>query len=157
MLDIENMCTHSEFPFNNWLRKEKYFWLNFSISMQIAGIVKYMCMWMWILIPLNCTLNYFMLYIFYYIKIIIICIVNQSPCFMYLPNYIWQFWLLSAWFIRHEWVGKKTLGLSLLCQENICVMTQDTVSLHFAPPLPVLENQWADSLDDLPKPSSMSL
>lgn len=46
---------------------------------------------------------------------------------------------------------------SLLCQENICVMTQDTVSLHFAPPLPVLENQWADSLDDLRRPSSMSL
>ena len=85
-----------------------------------------------------------MLYLFYYIKIITY-ILNQSPCFIYLQIISDNFYYYLLGLLDMNELEENPGSESLLCQENIYVMTLDTIILHFAPPLHVLENKWTDS------------
>ena len=71
------------------------------------------------LIPLNCTLKYFMLYKFYYIKTIV-CIVNQSPCFIYLQIISDNFDYYLLGLLDMNELEENTGFESLLSREHLC-------------------------------------
>ena len=96
-----------------------------------------------------------MLYLFYYI-IIITYILNQSPCFIYLQIISDNFYYYLLGLLDMNELEENTGSESLLCQENIYVMTLDTIILHFAPPLHVLENKWTDSQSDIEGPCNFT-